>query len=60
MNINYDINDNGRIYSTADGYTDWDISKPEGVEGWVLFAVTDSPPLLLLNHVLLRMRHYSY
>ena len=60
MNINYDINDNGRIYSTADGYMDWDISKPEGVEGWVMFAVTDSPPLLLLNHMLLCMRHYSY
>ena len=60
MNINYDIDDNGRIYSSADGYTDWDISKQEGVEGWVMFAVTHSPPLPLLNHVLLRMHHYSY
>ena len=48
------------VYSSADGYTDWDISKQKGVEGWVMFAVTHSPPLPLLNHVLLRMRHYSY
>ena len=48
------------VYSCADGYTDWDIRKQEGVEGWVMFAVTHSSPLPLLNHVLLRMRHYSY
>ena len=60
MNINYDIDDNGRIYSSADGYTDWDISKQEGVEGWVMFAVTDFPLLPLLDHMLLHMRNYSY
>ena len=48
------------VYSSADGYTDWDISKQGGVEGWVMFAATHSPPLLLLNHMLLRMHHYSY
>ena len=48
------------VYGSADGYTDWDTSKQEGVEGWVMFAVTHSPPLPLLNHVLLRMHHYSY
>ena len=51
------------VSSSADDYTDWDIrdiSKREGVERWVMFAVTHSPPLPLLDHVLLRMRHYSY
>ena len=44
------------VYNSADNYTDWDISKQEGVEGWVMFA----PPLPLLEHVLLCMHHYSY
>ena len=24
------------VYSSADDYMDWDISKQEGVEGWVM------------------------
>ena len=48
------------VHSSADDYTDWDISKQEGVEEWVMFAVTDSPPLPLLDHVLLHMCNYSY
>ena len=24
------------VYNSADDYTDWDISKQEGVEGWVM------------------------
>ena len=48
------------VYSSADDYMDWDISKQEGVEGWVIFAVTDSPPQPLLDHVLLLTRNYSY
>ena len=48
------------VYSSANDYMDWDISKQEGMEGWVMFAVTHSPPLPLLDHVLLHMDHYSY
>ena len=48
------------VNSSADDYTDWDISKQEGVEGWVMFAVTDFPLLPLLDHMLLHMRNYSY
>ena len=59
MNINCDINNNG-VYSSADDYKDWDLSKQEGVEGCVMFAVTHSPPLPLLDHMLLRMCNYSY
>ena len=47
-------------YSSADDYTDWDICKQQGVEGWVMFAVAHSTPLPLLDHVLLRMLHFSY
>ena len=28
------------VHSSVDDYMDWDISKQEGVEGWVMFAVT--------------------
>ena len=48
------------VHSSANDYTDWNISKQKGVEGWVMFAVTHSPPLPLTDHVLLCMRHYSY
>ena len=48
------------VHSSADDYTDWDISKQEGVEGWVKFAITDSPLRPLLDHVLLHMLNYSY
>ena len=47
------------VYSSADDHMDWDNSKQEGVEGWVMFAVTHSPSLLPLDHVLLCMRNYS-
>ena len=40
------------VYSSANDYTNWDISKQEGVEGWVMFVVTHSPPLPLLDHAL--------
>ena len=48
------------VCSSADDYTDWDNSKQLGVEGWVMFAVTHSPLLPLLDHVLLCMHNYSY
>ena len=52
--------DNREVYNSAEGYMGWDIRNQEGVEGWVMFSVTCYPPLLLLDHMLLRMHHYSY
>jgi len=48
------------VYYSAEDYMGWDVSNQEGVEEWVMFSVTRSPPLPLLDHVLLCMRHCSY
>ena len=47
------------VHSSEEDYIDWDISKQEGVEGQVMFAVMDSSPLPLLDHMLLCIRNYS-
>ena len=41
------------VHSSADDYTDWDISKQEGVERWVMFAdeLPEMPDMLNINWV---------